>query len=60
MKVRNKIMHYAVLFLLLPTTLYTLSYVGYNWKNKNRKAAAGLIIMLAASVALPVIIVLAG
>lgn len=51
-------MPYIMLFLLLPAVFYALSYAGYNWRTKNKKAASGVILMVIASVTLTVTIVL--
>lgn len=49
-------MKYLVLLLLIPALFYTVSYIGYNWNKKNRKAAFGMIIMATASIAFPLLI----
>ncbi len=42
-------MQYIILILLLPAAAYALSYAGYNWRNNNRKAAFGLVLMVIAA-----------
>lgn len=51
-------MQYIMLILLLPAVFYALSYARYNWSNKNRKAASGVILMVIVSIILTVTIVL--
>lgn len=46
-------MKYVVMMLILMPSLYTLSFAKYNWKMKNRMAAAGAAIAAIVSIILP-------
>lgn len=47
-------MKYAALAFILVSSLYTLSYIKYNWNKKNRLGAIGVLILMVCSIALPV------
>ena len=52
-------MRYLLLLLLVPVMPYTISYAMYNWNRKNRKAALGVLLLAAAAIVVPVIMVAA-
>ena len=49
-------MKYIVMAFILVIFIYSLSFVKYNWKKKNKMAAVGVILLSMVSVVLPVIL----
>ncbi len=50
-------MNYILILFILIMALYPLSYAKYNWKNKNKFGAVGMILLILASIVVPVILI---
>lgn len=46
-------MKYAVILFILVPSIYTFSYAKHSWKNKNKLAAIGAVLLATASIAIP-------
>lgn len=51
-------MKYLIILLLSALSINTFSYAGYNWKNNQKLGAIGCILLAAASILLPSIMIL--
>jgi hypothetical protein len=49
-------MKFILIPFLLIMAVYPLSYAKYNWKNKNRLGAVGMVLLVLASIVLPSIL----
>lgn len=49
-------MNYIIILFLLIMAIYPLSYAKYNWNNKNKFGAVGMILLILASIIVPVIL----